>query len=160
MNNVSKWMLAIAGAVVMLAGATGCTTVNPRTKAMMEMRASQIAAEPRGDYWIGRRYWVMRTQFWGYVRRPGQSWDKAKLVIMNERIHRVPDHSGGVTFGFDNNHEYRIWGGFSGDTVYDPNSNFFLPEFVLQRYELISPNPGFLFDPEERRSVMALPQFR
>ncbi len=139
---------------------SGCSTVSPRTKAMMEMRSSEIAREPRGDYWVGRRYWVMRTQFWGYVRRPGQGWDKARLVVKNESIQRAPDHMGGVSFGYDNNYEYRIWGRFSGDKVYEPNSNMFLPEFVLERTELISTSPGFLFHPEERRSSLALPQVR
>ena len=60
--------------------------------------------------------------------------------MMNESHHRVPDHVGGVSFGFDNNYEYRLWGSFSGDQVYDPNSNLFLPEFVLQRHELITAN--------------------
>ena len=160
MNAISKWMVAAAGAVVMLVGSTSCSTVDPRTQAMLEARASRIAAEPRGDYFIGRRYWVMRTQFWGYLRRPGQSWDKARLVMMNENQQRTPDHTGAVSFGFDTNHEYRIWGNFTGDQVYDPNSNLFLPEFMLSRYELISANPGFLFDPNERRSVMSLPSMR
>ena len=144
----------------MLIAGAGCESVSPRTKAMMDARSAAISAEPRGSYWIGRRYWVMRTQFWGYVRRPGQSWDKAKLVVMNEQITRTPDHQDGVSFGMDNNSEYRLWGRLSGDTVYDPNSNYFLPEFVLQRYDLISANPGYLFHPEERRSVASLPEVR
>ena len=35
-------------------------------------RKAQIAAEPRGDFYYGRRYFVEKTRFWGYLREPGQ----------------------------------------------------------------------------------------
>ncbi len=118
-------------------------------------RAAEIAAEPRGNHYIGRRYHVDRTRFWGYLRRPGEPWQSARLVVMNERRKYAPDRlpelpaGGGRGFSFDHNHEYRIYGHYSGRTVYDPNANLFLPEFVLTDYELISASPGWLFAPGE-----------
>ena len=35
----------------------------------------------------------------------------------------------------------KLYGRFSGDTVYEPASNAFYPEFVLTGYELISTTP-------------------
>jgi len=45
-------------------------------QARIEM-AQRIAAEPAGDYFIGRRYYKPDYKFWGYVRRPGQPWSTA-----------------------------------------------------------------------------------
>ncbi|HEX8490504.1 MAG TPA: hypothetical protein VF626_05765, partial [Chthoniobacterales bacterium] len=38
-----------------------------------------------------------------------------------------------------------IYGTFSGETVYEPASNGFYPEFILKKYELISTNPPPIF---------------
>ncbi len=118
-------------------------------------RVAAIAAEPHGDYYIGRRFHIERTHFWGYVRRPGESWSKSRLIVLNERLQKSPDRLSevpvsGPAHGYDHNYEYRLWGSFTGRKVYDPNSNMILPEFALQRWELISNNPGYLFRPNER----------
>ena len=80
-------------------------------------RKAQIAAEPRGDFYYGRRYFVEKTRFWGYLREPGQPANKAKLVIFNEswKINhdRLPEKKGGNSYGFDNNYEYRIYGRYT-----------------------------------------------
>ncbi len=121
-----------------------------------QARRAVIAAEPPGDYYVGRRFHIARTQFWGYVRRPGESWDKSRLVIMSEKFARQPDRlpevrgDGGPIYGSDHNHEYRLWGRFSGRRVYDPNSNLILPEFTLERYQLTNASPGWLFKPDEK----------
>ena len=137
-----------------LAGAASCTT-DP-SGPLVEARNAQIAAEAPGDYYIGRRFHIDRTHFWGYLRRPRQPWQQARLVVFNERLKRAPDRlpevpSGdGPSHGFDHNHEYRIWGRYTGRKVYDPNSNLILPEFELHRYQLINSSPGWLFNPRER----------
>ena len=104
----------------------------------------KIQAEPPGDYFIGRRYYKTDFKFWGYVRRPGQPWSTAQLVMLNENKKLAPDREQ-VNFGFDNNFEYKLYGHFSGDNVYEPASNGVYPEFVLQNYELISTNPPPIF---------------
>jgi hypothetical protein len=107
--------------------------------------AQNIQAEVPGDYFIGRRYYkIPQYKFWGYVRRPGQPWSTAQLVVFNEKEKLAPDREQ-LNFGFDNNYEYKLYGRFSGDTVYDAGSNGFYPEFVLKKYELISINPGPIF---------------
>jgi hypothetical protein len=123
---------------------------------MIAERNARIAAEPRGDHYIARRFYIERTHLWGYVRRPGETWDKAKLVVMNERVARSPDRlpespSGtGLAHGYDHNREYHLWGRYTGRRVYDPNSNLVLPEFELQRALEVSDAPGWLFHPGER----------
>jgi hypothetical protein len=114
-----------------------------------------IAQEPEGDYFIGRRYYKLEYKFWGWVRKPRQPWTTAKLVMLNEHAKLAPDRAGGK-LGTDNNHEYKLLGSFSGETVYEPASNGFYPEFLLKGYELISATPPNIFkssqaiDPKKR----------
>ncbi|MEM0898050.1 MAG: hypothetical protein AAGJ79_14330 [Verrucomicrobiota bacterium] len=150
--------------IAVLSGAlVGCTTTSVGNSAAEQARASAIAAEPPGNYYIGRRYVTERTRFWGYLRKPGQPWSEAKLVVMNEALKRVPDRlpespiPGNQWFTYDHNFEYRVTGRFSGESVYDPNSNAFLPEFLPTNFELISESPGWLFQPGEGYDSKQLP---
>jgi hypothetical protein len=114
-----------------------------------------IQNEPPGDYFIGRRYYKRDYKFWGFVRRPGQPWSTAKLVMLNEQKKLAPDRAQ-LKLGYDHGYEYKLYGEFSGDTVYEPASNGFYPEFVLTGYELRSTSPGPIFrsaaanDPAQR----------
>ena len=129
----------------------GCETV---PEGIQQARAAMIAniqAEPPGDYFVGRRYYKKNYHFWGYVRRPGQLWSSAELVMLNENYKLAPDREQ-INFGFDNNYEYKLYGYFSGDRVYEPASNGIYPEFVLKNYELISTHPGPIFKSQYRGS--------
>ena len=125
---------------------TGCGSTTPQGIQQSRAEAAQrIQAEPPGDYYIGRRYFKGSVfKFWGYLRKPGQPWKTAQLVVFNEKEKLAPDRER-LSFGSDNNYEYRIYGTFSGETVYEPASNGFYPEFILKRYELISTNPAPIF---------------
>lgn len=129
---------------------------SPQIAAQIEARRAEIAAESAGDYFIGRRFHIDRTHFWGYVRRPRESWDTSKLVIMNEKVKATPDRLpegpsvSNDSFGYDHNYEYKLKGYYSGRRIYDPNSDLKLLEFVLQDYQLIKPKAGWLFKPNEK----------
>src|ERR1043166_5117536 len=123
---------------------TGWETVPEGIQQAKIAMAQSIQAEPLGDYYIGRRYYKPDYHFWGYVRRPGQPWSTAQLVMLNENQKLAPDREQ-INFGFDNNYEYKLYGRFSGDKVYEPASNGVYPEFVLKGYELISTNPAPIF---------------
>ena len=130
-----------------------CQNASPLGQA----RNARFAQEPSGDHYIGRRYWVRGSRIWGWVRKPRQPWDRAKLMVTNERYKRNPDRlpervDGQPTNGDDHNFEYHLWGNFSGDEIYDPTTNLILPEFVLRNWKLTSRAPGFLFYPSERMS--------
>lgn len=127
---------------------TGCETTGPAR--VDPAVAAAIAAEPPGDYFIGRRYFKNDYKMWGWVRRPREPWSRAQLVMMNENTKLAPDRAGG-RLGTDNNHEYRLQGRFTGGKVYEPASNSFYPEFVLTGYELISPTPPFIY--ADRRAL-------
>ncbi len=119
----------------------------------MEERKASIASEPGGDFFYGRRYYVQKTRFWGYVRRPHEGWDKAKMVLLREDKKKQPDRMpengpDGQRYGYDNNYEYKLHGYFMPES-YDPNSNQFLPTFMLTGYEVVNKNPGFLFRPDD-----------
>src|SRR5436190_10791777 len=132
----------------------GCETVPQGIQQARIEMAQHIAAEPTGDYFIGRRYYKLDYKFWGYVRRPGQPWSTAELVMLNEKQKLAPDRER-VDFGSDNNYEYKLYGSFSGDKVYEPASNGIYPEFVLKGYELISTNPPPIFRSQFRGTASA-----
>lgn len=117
-------------------------------------RSLKISTEPTGNFYYGRRYHVNKTRFWGYLRKPRQSWANSRLVIMSERDTRQPDrlHEDGppnFRHGFDQNYEYRITGGYTGRKIYDPNSNLFIPEFKATSYTIVDRSPGWLFSPKD-----------
>jgi hypothetical protein len=147
-----KRLVLFLFALQLLGGAlffSGCQTMPEGIRqARMEM-AQRIAAEPAGNYYIGRRYYKPDYKFWGYVRSPGQAWSSAQLVMLNEEQKLAPDRER-LDFGSDNNYEYKLYGYFSGDKVYEPASNTVYPEFVLKGYELISTNPPPIFQSQFR----------
>lgn len=140
LSKVAKPSLLALLAALALAG---CETVDPGAPDRAAMNAA-IQAEQPGDYFIGRRMYKQDYKMWGWVRQPGQPWKTAKLVMMNEQIKLAPDREAGK-IGADNNHEYRLLGGFSGDVVYEPASDRFYPEFVLKGAELRSTAPPRIF---------------
>ncbi len=147
--------LLLAPVLLLLAILTSCT--DPAIQQHIDARRISIQSEPRGDYFIGRRYYIERTQFWGYLRRPGQPWDDSKLVIFRESSKSAPDRlpevpeGDGPAHGFDHNREYKIFGRFTGRKIYDPNSDMFLPEFLLTKWEVHNESPGWLFHPKEKQ---------
>jgi hypothetical protein len=108
--------------------------------------SERAKTEPPGEYFVGRRLVGKRYYFWGYVKKPGENWEQAKLVMLNEKSQLAPDRARGA-IGSDNNFEYRLYGYFSGDRVYEPASGRFFPEFVLKKAELIDSNPPTIFPP-------------
>jgi len=144
---------------------TACQTTggysSSSTSSSRAAMAASIAAEPPGDYYIGRRYYKQDYKFWGFVRSPRQPWSTAKLVMLNEQDVLAPDRAQNK-IGSDNNAEYRLLGNFTGQTVYEPASNGFYPEFALRKYELLSMSPPNIYrqagatDPTRR--IIATPQ--
>ncbi len=131
--------------LVSLAFLAGCgTTVPPQVQQARTAAAQSIRAEPPGDYYVGRRYYKEGYRFWGYVRRPGQPWASSQLVVLNENQKLAPDREQ-LNFGVDKNYEYKLYGSFSGDKIYEPRSDGFYPEFVLKRYEVTSKDPVPIF---------------
>ena len=84
--------------------------------------------------------------------------------MLNEKSKLAPDRER-LEFGSDNNYEYKLYGSFSGDKVYEPASNGIYPEFVLKGYELISTTPTPIFksqmsgrSPTDLRYVVEKPE--
>ena len=126
---------------------TGCES--PELSGIRAARLAQanaIYSEPPGDYYIGRRYYNANYKFWGYVRKPGQPWKTAQLVMFNEKQKLAPDREENQV-GADNNYQYRLYGRFTGDTVYEPASNHVYPEFLLTGAEVTDRNPPSIFPP-------------
>jgi len=144
MKNTALSVFALA-AVAAFSGCANLSESRSVTAARATM-AAEIQAEKPGNYFIARRYYKIDYKFWGYVRSPGQPWTSAKLVMLNENKHLAPDREGG-TLGVDNGYEYKLFGTFSGETIYEPASNGFYPEFVLTGYELRHATPAPIFNP-------------
>ncbi|MEA3165032.1 MAG: hypothetical protein QOE88_2850 [Verrucomicrobiota bacterium] len=138
-------VLVIAAAALLL---VGCQTTEDQFTQSQALLNRTIAGEPPGNYFVGRRFYRKNFFFWGYIRPPRQPWSSSKLVMMNEQKMLAPDRQANKA-GFDSNYEYRLQGYFSGQTVYEPASNSFYPEFVLTSYKLISDHPPQIFrDPK------------
>ena len=153
MRYAAQYLLA-ANVVLGALFFAGCETVPQGIQQARVEMAQQIAAEPSGDYYIGRRYYKPDYKFWGYVRKAGQPWSTAELVMLNEKGKLAPDRER-LEFGSDNNYEYKLYGSFSGDKVYEPASNGIYPEFVLKGYQLISMNPPPIFKSQLRGHATA-----
>lgn len=121
----------------------GCETVDPNAPARAAMNEA-IRMEQPGDYFIGRRMYKQDYKMWGWVREPGKPWSSAQLVMLNEQTKLAPDREGGK-LGTDNNYEYKLLGRFSGESVYEPASDRFYPEFVLTGYEIRSTSPPTIY---------------
>ncbi|MCQ2366963.1 MAG: hypothetical protein MJ056_07375 [Akkermansia sp.] len=150
--DTGKFLTLLAAALCL----SDCNTLKSDCQAISE-REAQIAKEQPGDYYIGRRYYIPYTRLWGYLRRPGESWRTAKLVMMDEHAVHQPDRGPepplkNAVFGTDDNVEYAITGSFTGMKAYEPSSNLVLPLFKATSYKVINRNPGFLFKPSEKRS--------
>jgi len=130
--NIRLTALALCGILSLFV--TGCETVDTGAHAAMN---EAIRQEPPGNYFVARRMYKQDYKVWGWVREPGKPWKTAKLVMLNEQRTLAPDRAAG-RIGSDNNFEYKLTGYFSGDTVYEPASNSFYPEFVLITADLKS----------------------
>lgn len=138
----SRW--CPVAVLLILAGCDGPEQSGRRAAQLAQSQA--IMREPPGDYFVGRRYYNPNYKFWGYVRKPGQPWREAKLVLLNERQKLAPDREQNQ-FGVDNNFEYHLRGYFTGETVYEPASNRFYPEFMLMGWEISNKTPPSIFPP-------------
>lgn len=155
---MNKRLLPLLGAAL-LPALTQCNTLE-KDIAGINARNAEIAREPRGNYFVGRRYHVPATRFWGYLRQPGQTWRTAQLVIMDESACRTPDrlpeYTGNPRYAYDNNYEYRVYGKYTGKYSYEPNSNLRLPIFKPTRFEVANTTPGWLFKPSEKYDTGAV----
>jgi len=128
--------------VIVLALA-GCETM-PQDSAARSAMNQAILSEPPGNYFVGRRMHKRDYKMWGWIREPGKPWKTARLVMLNEQQKLAPDRAAG-SLGSDNNTEYKLFGAFSGDKVYEPASDLIYPEFVLTGAEVRTSTPARIF---------------
>jgi hypothetical protein len=137
----------VVSGVLFLAALSSCTSDSGSSAGGGASRAAMSASigqEPKGAYYVGRRYYKKDYKFWGFIRESGAPWSTARLVMMNENSKLAPDREGGL-LGSDNNYEYKLVGEFTGQTVYEPASNGFYPEFRLKGFELLNATPATIY---------------
>ena len=132
-------LLGLAGAAAL--AFSGCETMEDAGRVSMN---EAIRAEAPGNYFIARRMYKQDYKVWGWVREPGKPWKTAKLVMLNEQRQLAPDRAANK-IGFDNGYEYKLTGYFSGQTVYEPASDGFYPEFVFQGAEVRAVSPPNIY---------------
>ena len=86
------------------------------------------------------------------MRRPGQPWSTARLVMLNENRKLAPDREVNQ-FGADNHCLYRLYGRFTGERVYEPVTNRVYPEFLLAGYTLLDTDRPPFFSPRDLAAV-------
>lgn len=146
-----KFFLLGALPLLLMIFLSGCETPGMNADRAVALAQQQaILQEQPGNYFIGRRYYNPNYKFWGYVRKPGQPWRTATLVMFNENQKLAPDRELN-TFGVDDNSEYRLYGRFTGERVYEPASNRVYPEFMLSNAELIDAHPASIFPASSSR---------
>ena len=139
------WFVALMLSAVL----AGCETVDIGTVSRAAMNEA-IRQEAPGNYFIGRRMYKLDTKCGaGYASRVNHG--KQHVSSCSTSNVRWPPTAARGKIGSDNNYEYRISGYFSGDTVYEPASNGFYPEFVLLGAEVRSTNPPNIYQ-EKRQS--------
>ncbi len=147
---------------IALLSLSSCATTPGADPVAKQRRDAAIRSEAPGNYYIGRRYHTNGTRFWGYLRKPGQLWETAKLAIMLENRVKQPDRlpeapESGEAHGYDHNREYRVYGSWNGTRFYDPNADLEVDVFSPTKFEMINETPGFLFNPEDRYDPRYLP---
>lgn len=138
-RKTKRWLSRFMVVLLPLALMSSCETIDHEAPARAAMAAA-IRAEQPGNYFVGRRMFKKDYKMWGWVRDPGQPWKTARLVMLNEQTLLAPDRVRG-TLGDDNNHEYRLEGRFTGETIYEPASDRFYPEFQLTGFKLVNSQP-------------------
>lgn len=127
---------------------SGCETIAVQNHKDRDALSAAIAQEKPGSYYVGRRFYKVDYHMWGWVKKPGEAWKDAKLVMFNEQKTLAPDRQKNK-IGCDNNYEYHLYGYYSGDHVYEPASDSFYPEFVLTKAVLVNTTPPLMF-PDSR----------
>lgn len=138
-RKTKRWLSRGMVVLLPLALMSSCETIDHEAPARAAMAAA-IRAEQPGNYFVGRRMFKKDYKMWGWVRDPGQPWKTARLVMLNEQTLLAPDRVR-RTLGDDNNHEYRLEGRFTGETIYEPASDRFYPEFQLTGFKLVNSQP-------------------
>jgi hypothetical protein len=131
-------------------GLVGCKVFEPIVSVCDSTDTQKAIVEDGPEsYFIGRRMYKVDYKIWGWIRKPRERWGKAKLAILNEQTCLAPDRKQN-RIGFDNNYEYCLRGYFSSQTVYEPASNQFYPEFVLLKADLLSIVPTNIYQYKEQ----------
>jgi hypothetical protein len=145
-----KWFLAVPflSAMSLVFLFVGCETIQVQNRADRRMIDTSIAHEKPGDYYVGRRFYKIDYHMWGWVKKPGERWKQAQLVMLNEQKMLAPDRAE-HRIGSDNDYEYFLYGFYSGDKVYEPASDHWYPEFVLVKAILVDKKPPLLY-PDSR----------
>jgi hypothetical protein len=149
----SRVILRLLACVVTAVALAGCETAETGSVSRAAMNEA-IRKESPGNYFIGRRMYKVEYKVWGWLREPGKPWKTARLVMLNEQRVLAPDRARGK-IGSDNNYEYRMSGYYSGDTVYEPASNGFYPEFVLLDAQVKSTNPPNIYQEKRQNDPKA-----
>ena len=98
---------------------------------------SLVSPPPGGpvEEFVGHRKTDKEGSGWGWIKRADEDWKKGRWVTLRENAkHPAPWRALGKKDA-DENFEYRMWGYFAQQQVYDPIYDEMLTVFVLDHYE-------------------------
>ena len=148
-NGVRLGLMFFSLIVVLSFLLTGCETpIVTQSAQDRQAISAAISGEVPGNYFIGYRLYKVDYKMWGWLKKPGEPWKNAQMVMFNEQKMLAPDRARNA-IGSDNNTIYKLSGYFSGEKVYEPASDTVYPEFVLTGATVISTNPPLIF-PDRR----------
>ena len=155
MKHAAPFLLALLGLVLL----SGCQTEEEKAATATRTAMNDaIKNEPPGNYYIGRRYYKVDYKFWGYIRKPGQPWSTAKLVMMNEQKMLAPDRAKG-TLGSDHGYEYKLSGDYLRPNRLRAGQQQLLPRIRGHQLRIYLGHPAAHY-PDPRRQRSAAPDHR
>lgn len=93
-----------------------------------------------GEAWIGHRAVINRYAGWGWIKKEGDPWSRARWIMIEEeperrmapgRFHARPTQ--------DDNTQYRLYGSLAEYKGYEPNFDVFVDVFRIEGWETIGP---------------------
>lgn len=99
--------------------------------------ATALLPGRQGEVYVGHRYYLTKGIGWGWIKKPKESWSRAKWVALKEQPDKglvAPFRQLGARDA-DHMHEYELVGYFADYKAYDPKFNDLLPVFVILGYK-------------------------
>lgn len=123
-------------------------SVKEEKKKKTSKKPPQKYGDCTGESWIAQRIVTKRHAGWGWLKRDGESWKRAKWIMLEEKpdIIKAPQRFYNRPED-DNNMQYRLYGHFASYKGYEPNIDSLVDVFTLEGFEVIGPGPKIDRDP-------------
>ena len=93
-----------------------------------------------GPHWIGQRTLVEDYCGWGWIRREGEGWNKARWIAIeyDPQVCPVP-HAFLPRPGDDKDYMYKLYGDFAPYRAYEPQADVWVDVFLIRGFVSLGP---------------------